>query len=137
MPYRYFKRDISWLSFNLRVLLEATDESLPVYERIKFLSIYSSNLEEFYKVRVSGYHSSILKSVSRDESEEEALQTLLEINNEVTEQEKAYYRIFNEMILPELRNNGIILYQTEKVEPFHRTYVENYFNEEVFPICNR
>ncbi|HHT29287.1 MAG: polyphosphate kinase 1 [Petrimonas mucosa] len=133
MPYRYFKRDISWLSFNLRVLLEATDESLPVYERIKFLSIYSSNLEEFYKVRVSGYHSSILKSVSRDESEEEALQTLLEINNEVTEQEKAYYRIFNEMILPELRNNGIILYQTEKVEPFHRTYVENYFNEEVFP----
>ncbi|WP_436415199.1 polyphosphate kinase 1 [Petrimonas sp.] len=131
--YKYFKRDISWLSFNHRVLLEAKDESLPVYERIKFLSIYSSNLEEFYKIRVSGYHSSILKSISRDESEEEALQTLLEINNEVTEQEKEYYRIFNEMILPELEKNNIILYQTDEVEPFHRAFVEKYFNEEVFP----
>ncbi|HHV86799.1 MAG TPA: polyphosphate kinase 1 [Petrimonas sp.] len=133
MPYKYFKRDISWLSFNHRVLLEAKDESLPVYERIKFLSIYSSNLEEFYKIRVSGYHSSILKNISRDESEEEALQTLLEINNKVTEQEKEYYRIFNDMILPELEKNNIILYQTEKVEPFHRAFVEKYFNEEVFP----
>ena len=46
---KYFKRDISWLSFNYRVLLEAEDETLPIYERIKFLSIYSSNLEEFKK----------------------------------------------------------------------------------------
>ena len=82
---------------------------------------------------MSGYHSSILKSISRDESEEEALQTLLEINNEVTEQEKEYYRIFNEMILPELEKNNIILYQTDEVEPFHRAFVEKYFNEEVFP----
>ena len=47
--HKYFKRDISWLSFNYRVLLEAEDETLPIYERIKFLSIYSSNLEEFYE----------------------------------------------------------------------------------------
>ena len=46
--YQYFKRDLSWLSFNYRVLLEAEDDTLPIYERIKFLSIYSSNLEEFY-----------------------------------------------------------------------------------------
>ncbi|MDD2327569.1 MAG: polyphosphate kinase 1 [bacterium] len=131
--YTYFKRDISWLSFNYRVLLEAKDERLPIYERIKFLSIYSSNLEEFYKIRVSGYHSSLLESIKRDESVEEALQTIIEINREVTAQEKEYYAIFNERILPELRRNGIILYQTDAVEPFHRTYVEKYFNEEVFP----
>ncbi|MGB4446153.1 MAG: hypothetical protein WBI58_07970, partial [Dysgonamonadaceae bacterium] len=59
--YRYFNRDLSWLSFNYRVLLEAKNEQLPVYERIKFLSIYSSNLEEFYKIRVSGYHNTLLK----------------------------------------------------------------------------
>ena len=47
--YKYFKRDVSWLSFNYRVLLEAEDDTLPVYERIKFLSIYSSNLEEFLR----------------------------------------------------------------------------------------
>lgn len=133
MPYRYFKRDISWLSFNYRVLLEAKDERLPVYERIKFLSIYSSNLEEFYKIRVSGYHSSLLNSIKRDETEEEALQTLVQINNEVTVQEKEYYHIFNDMILPELESNNIVLYRTDKVDPFHQAYVEKYFNEEVFP----
>lgn len=51
--YQYFKRDLSWLSFNYRVLLEAEDDTLPIYERIKFLSIYSSNLEEFYEIRVA------------------------------------------------------------------------------------
>ena len=65
--YKYFKRDISWLSFNYRVLLEAKDKSLPVYERIKFLSIFSSNLEEFYKVRVSGYHSSLVEDIKDDD----------------------------------------------------------------------
>ncbi|RNC65113.1 polyphosphate kinase 1 [Proteiniphilum sp. X52] len=131
--YSYFKRDISWLSFNYRVLLEAKDERLPVYERIKFLSIYSSNLEEFYKIRVSGYHSSLLESIDRDESVEEAKKTLVRINREVTAQEKEYDDIFNKMILPELKRNGIILYQTDKVEPFHQEYVKKYFNEEVFP----
>ena len=131
--YRYFKRDISWLSFNYRVLLEARDERLPVYERIKFLAIYASNLEEFYKIRVSGYHSSLLESIKRDESVEEAMKTIVQINNEVTAQEEEYDDIFHEMILPELRRNGIILYQTDKVEPFHQEYVSKYFNEEVFP----
>ncbi len=55
--YKYFKRDVSWLSFNYRVLLEAEDDTLPVYERIKFLSIYSSNLEEFYEIRVAEHLS--------------------------------------------------------------------------------
>ena len=49
--YQYFKRDLSWLSFNYRVLLEAEDDTLPIYERIKFLSIYSSNLEELRRKR--------------------------------------------------------------------------------------
>src|SRR5690554_1676354 len=131
--YSYFKRDISWLSFNYRVLLEAKDERLPVYERIKFLSIYSSNLEEFYKIRVSGYHSSLLESIERDESVEEALKTIVQINNEVTAQEKEYHNIFNNMILPELKRNSIVLYQTDNVKAFHKSYVEKYFNEEVFP----
>ena len=107
--YKYFKRDISWLSFNYRVLLEAKDKTLPVYERIKFLSIFSSNLEEFYKVRVSGYHSSLVEDI-KEESIDEALGTLAEINREVTKQEEEYSRIFNNEILSELKDNNIILY---------------------------
>ncbi|MFA7226108.1 MAG: polyphosphate kinase 1 [Dysgonamonadaceae bacterium] len=131
--YRYFNRDLSWLSFNYRVLLEAKDERLPVYERIKFLSIYSSNLEEFYKVRVSRYHNKLLKSIKDDEATREALQILTEINKEVTTQEEEYDRIFYDSILPELKRNRIILYQGEQVEPFHKTFIEKYFNEEIFP----
>ena len=55
--FRYFNRDMSWLSFNYRVLLEAADEQLPLYERINFIAIYTSNLEEFYKVRVAEHRA--------------------------------------------------------------------------------
>ncbi|RRD70124.1 RNA degradosome polyphosphate kinase, partial [Tannerella forsythia] len=61
--YRYFKRDVSWLSFNYRVLLEAADETLPIYERIRFLSIYASNLEEFYEIRVAEHRGTIMKGI--------------------------------------------------------------------------
>ena len=90
-------------------------------------------MEEFYKIRVSDYHSSLLESINREETVEEALETIVRINSEVTAQEKEYHAIFNDSILPELRRNNIILYQTHQVEPFHRAYVEKYFNEEVFP----
>lgn len=133
MAYSYFKRDISWLSFNHRVLMEARDTRLPVYERIKFLAIYSSNLEEFYKVRVSGYHSSLLENFRGNESAEEALRTLSEINAIVTEQEREYLNIFENQILPELQLNNIILYRSEEVEPAHQPAIEQYFREEIFP----
>ena len=68
----YFKRDISWLSFNYRVLLEANDDHLPLYERINFISIYSSNLEEFYKIRVAD-HKAVASGVTT--SDEETVQS--------------------------------------------------------------
>ena len=131
--YKYFKRDISWLSFNYRVLMEAEDETLPIYERIKFLSIYSSNLEEFYEIRVAEHRGVIMKKNYTEESSAEAEATLTEITQEVNRQQREYYRIFSEMILPELERQNIILYQSSKPEPFHEEFVRNFFNEEVFP----
>ena len=107
--YKYFKRDISWLSFNYRVLLEAEDETLPVYERIKFLSIYSSNLEEFYEIRVAEHRGVIMKKQYADESYAEAEQTLEEITQEVNRQQREYYRIFTEQVLPALNKENIFL----------------------------
>lgn len=134
--YTYFKRDISWLSFNYRVLLEAEDETLPIYERIKFLSIYSSNLEEFYEIRVADHRGVILKKNYTEESGAEAEETLCEITQEVNRQQRAYYRIFYEKILPELNRQNIYLYQDSEPEPFHREFVHNFFNEEVFPFLS-
>lgn len=134
--YKYFKRDVSWLSFNYRVLLEAEDDTLPVYERIKFLSIYSSNLEEFYEIRVAEHRGVIMKKNFTEESGAEAEEVLTEITNEVNRQQREYYRIFSEKILPELNRQNIYLYQGSEPEPFHEEFVHNFFNEEVFPFLS-
>ena len=134
--YRYFKRDISWLSFNYRVLLEAEDDTLPIYERIKFLSIYSSNLEEFYEIRVAEHRGVIMKKNYSEESDAEAERVLTEITDEVNRQQKEYYRIFSEKILPELNRRNIYLYQGGNPEPFHEEFVRSFFNEEVFPFLS-
>lgn len=131
--YRYFKRDISWLSFNYRVLMEAEDATLPIYERIKFLSIYSSNMEEFYEIRVADHRGVIFRKNYAEESAEEAEATLAEITQEVNRQQQEYQRIFHQVILPELERKNIYLYQESRPLPFHEAFVRDFFNEEVFP----
>ncbi|MDR0733832.1 MAG: polyphosphate kinase 1 [Dysgonamonadaceae bacterium] len=131
--YSYFNRDISWLSFNHRVLLESGDLTLPVYERIKFLSIHASNLEEFYKVRVAEHRSAIMQKVHSEEDPAEAEQILEEIKQEVTQQQREFFRIFSDEILPELTRKKIVLYMTPQAKPEHREFIKNYFMEEIFP----
>jgi polyphosphate kinase len=114
--YEYFNRDISWLSFNFRVLQEAMDKTLPLYERLKFLAIYSNNTEEFYQVRVSYY-----KQMIRHESEfprqhfrsVDPVGIIRQINEIVTNQQSIFHLIFEDEILPDLRKNGIIVVGTE------------------------
>lgn len=132
--YEYFKRDISWLSFNYRVLLEADDERLPLYERINFISIYSSNLEEFYKVRVAD-HKAIASGIARNDEEtiQSSAELLKAINDEVNSQLEDRVRIYEHGILPALRKNKIIFYQGRHVEPFHQQFVRDFFREEIFP----
>lgn len=132
--YNYFKRDISWLSFNYRVLLEALDERLPLYERINFISIYSSNLEEFYKIRVAD-HKAVASGAT--ESDEETIQSarelVEEINKEVTRQLDDRVRIYEQKLLPALRKNHIVFYQDSQIEPFHQQFIKDFFREEIFP----
>ena len=134
MEYQYFKRDISWLSFNYRVLLEADDDTLPLYERINFISIYSSNLEEFYKIRVADHKAIATGAAQSDEeSVQSAIQLVDEINHEVNRQLEERIRIYEQKILPALRKNHIIFYQSRNVEPFHQEFLRNFFREEIFP----
>ncbi len=124
--YKYFNRDISWLSFNYRVLLEAEDCSLPLYERIKFLSIHASNLEEFYKIRVSEYRSSEAMLPEKEE-------ILGKINREAIRQQQEASRIYNDLLLPELEKNHIILYSNQPIEQVHSKFIHDYFHEEIYP----
>ena len=132
--YNYFKRDISWLSFNYRVLLEALDERLPLYERINFISIYSSNLEEFYKIRVADHKAVASGATESDEETVQSARELVEeINQEVNRQLDDRVRIYEEKILPALRKNHIIFYQDRHVKPFHQQFIKDFFREEIFP----
>ena len=132
--YQYFKRDISWLSYNYRVLLEADDDRLPLYERINFISIYSSNLEEFYKIRVAD-HKAVASGVTdgTEESLQSAKDLLEEINREVNRQLEDRIHIYEKKIIPALRKNHVIFYQSRNVEPFHQQFVKDFFREEIFP----
>ncbi len=134
MEERYFRRDISWLSFNYRVLMEAQDETLPIYERINFISIYSSNLEEFYKIRVAD-HKAVATGVvrSEDESVEDAISLVSAINGEVNRQLEERVRIYEQLILPCLRKHHIVFYQNYNVLPEHKEFVRRFFREEIFP----
>ena len=132
--YKYFKRDISWLSFNYRVLLEALDERLPLYERINFISIYSSNLEEFYKIRVADHKAVASGATESDEETVQSARELVEeINREVNRQLDDRVRIYEQKILPALQKNHIIFYQDRHVEPFHQQFIKDFFREEIFP----
>ena len=140
VTFRYFDRDMSWLSFNYRVLLEAADEQLPLYERISFIAIYTSNMEEFYKVRVAE-HRAIAYGLkeTEDTSREEASAILAQIVAETTRQLAERTRIFEQMIVPTLRRNRIIFYQSpSEVEEAHKPYLQRYFTDEIFPYwCQR
>lgn len=131
--YQYFKRDISWLSFNHRVLLEADDERLPLYERINFISIYSSNLEEFYKIRVADHKAIVSGAKTDEESIQESAQIIDEITAEVNNQLEDRIRIYEQGILPALKRNHIIFYQNSDVEDIHKEFISNFFKEEIFP----
>ncbi|MDA3879314.1 MAG: polyphosphate kinase 1 [Prolixibacteraceae bacterium] len=109
--YKYFNRDLSWLSFNYRVLEEAKDQNVPLFERIKFLAIYSNNLEEFYQVRVS-YYRQLLKNASLVPGkikEVNPAKIIHQINETVSKYQIEFHRIFDEEIVPELEKNNIIL----------------------------
>lgn len=130
---KYFKRDISWLSFNYRVLMEAMDKTVPLFDRIKFLSIYHSNQEEFYRVRVSEYHQILSDPAKSSEEKEQAERTLGAINEEVNRQVDIFNKFFFNEIIPELEKNGMVLYHQESIEECHWNEVRRFFKEEIFP----
>ena len=110
------------------------DERLPLYERINFISIYSSNLEEFYKIRVADHKAVASGATESDEETVQSARELVEeINKEVTRQLDDRVRIYEQKLLPALRKNHIIFYQDSHVEPFHQQFIKDFFREEIFP----
>lgn len=133
LPYQ--KRDISWLAFNHRVLQEAQDQRVPLYERIKFLAIYSSNLDEFFRVRVAALRSfKELKKKTRRALEIKPKKELRQIRQVVQQQQQQFGRIFRNEILPELRRKGIYLINEQAYTAQQSAFARQYFQEYVKPL---
>ncbi|WP_207514518.1 polyphosphate kinase 1 [Longitalea luteola] len=129
----FFDRDLSWLSFNGRVLEEAGNNSVPLLERIKFLSIYSSNLDEFYRVRMPAVMA--LEKIHQKGADEQAASAktaiLQEITRIINEQQERFGAIFTTEIIPLLKENSIHLLYNEPIPESIREEVSDYFYTQV------
>nr|WP_121273290.1 polyphosphate kinase 1 [Pedobacter schmidteae] len=128
----FLNREISWLYFNERVLQEAADETVPLIERIKFLSIFSSNLEEFYRVRVA-----TLSRLSNLNDKAKALlgfnpkKVLNEIKNIVVKQERKFEQLFKATLINELAQNRIFILNNTQLNVARGEFVRNHFRDRI------
>src|SRR3954453_22446513 len=120
---KFIPRDISWLSFNARVLQEANDKTVSLKDRIRFLGIFSNNLDEFFRVRVATLKRMVeFGSKARMHLETGPQQILDEINAKVTEQQDEFNRIWNE-ILRELKKEKIFLINEKQLNREQQKFV--------------
>jgi len=131
----FFNRELSWLEFNRRVLDEALDESNPLLERLKFLAIFSTNLDEFFMIRVSGLKEQIAEGVnklSRDGLS--AAEQLREIRERLRPLLAEQMRCLNEDILPNLAEQGIKIYSYQDLNKAEKKRLDDYFHKNIFPV---
>lgn len=125
-------RDISWLSFNYRVLQEAKDPTVPLLERIKFLGIYSSNLDEFFRVRIAALKTLIrLGKKTKQHLLFSPDNVLEEIRTIVAEQQQEFDDIYKKQIVPELESHQIFILRSEDLEEQHRIFLDVFFEEKL------
>ena len=130
MKNRIIPRDISWLSFNARVLQEANDPTVPLKSRIRFLGIFSNNLDEFFRVRVATLRRMTLLGKKNMHLEENPQKILDDIQIIVLQQQNEFNRIWDG-ILEELENEKIFIVNEEQLNNEQRAFVKKYFEEEV------
>jgi polyphosphate kinase len=133
-PRLFLNRELAWLAFNERVLEEARDASLPLYERLKFIGIVSSNFDEFFMIRVAGLKQQILGKVVETPADgmtpaEQLAAISDKVHHLVTEQD----RIWRDELCPQLAAAGIAVVAPESFTPEQRAFARNHFAVNVFP----
>lgn len=134
-PDRFVNRELSWLDFNARVLALAGDPGTPLLERAKFLAIFSSNLDEFFQVRVAALKDQLaagLGSVTADGRSPAG--QLLEIRDRVSQLVARAEHIFLHEVVPELADRGIVFSSWHELDEDDRKYLDEVFDERIFPV---
>ena len=134
-PELYTNRELSWLEFNDRVLQLAADEQVPLLERVKFLAIYASNLDEFFMVRVAGVHDQVDAGIdARRPDGLSPVETLDAIVQRVREQASDHARLWEEEVRPALAEEGIRIVSCVECDAAELERVDRRFQEQIFPV---
>src|SRR3984893_1187563 len=134
-PQNFINRELSWLEFNRRVLEEAQDPTQPLIERVKFLYIFSSNLDEFFEIRVAGIKQQIESETSDVAADGlSPTETFNQIQRLAHELVATEYELWNNDLLPALAKNGIRIRDVTQLSARRATWARKYFQEEVFPM---
>lgn len=135
-PEFYTNRELSWIAFNDRVLEEAKDKTIPLFERIKFLAITASNLDEFFMVRVASlkdmYNAGYVKRDIAGLTPYEQLKKVSKATHELVDRQ---YATYNKSLLPLLKSNGLrVIEKYEQLTLEEEQYVDKYFEDNVYPV---
>jgi polyphosphate kinase len=136
-PEHFVNRELSWLEFNARVLEEAEDETNPLLERLKFLSIFSSNLDEFMMVRVSGLRSQMQGLAEPEDRMPEQFgvhEQFQRVHARTRELVRRQYECLNQQVLPRLLKAGLRLLSPAELSDEHQVFMQEYFHQTVFPV---
>jgi polyphosphate kinase len=134
-PQYYFNRELSWLAFNDRVLHEATDPRTPLLERLKFLAIFSSNLDEYFMVRVAALKQQVEAQVTKRSADGLTAETqLAKISQQLRPAVMRQHEQFEQAIRPQLAAQGVLLLDYIDLAQEQRTYLQAYFEEQIFPV---
>ncbi len=135
-PEHFYNRELSWILFDKRVLSEACDKQIPLFERLKFLSITSSNLDEFFMVRVASLKDMVNAGYTKaDIAGMTPKEQLAAISVEAHNLVELQYETYNKTILPQLKTNGLRMVGAhEKLTKEQGVFVDRYFEENVYPV---
>ncbi|HOO31650.1 MAG TPA: RNA degradosome polyphosphate kinase [Thermotogota bacterium] len=134
-PKYYINRELSWIEFNDRVLDEAISKSNPLLERLKFLSITGSNLDEFFMIRVAGLKEQVNIGYQKtDAAGMTAKEQLGAISSKVHKMVEKQYNCLNKSLFPKLKNEGIIFLEEDELTRTQKEFLNEYFTTTVFPV---
>ncbi|WP_334143143.1 RNA degradosome polyphosphate kinase [Rhabdothermincola sp.] len=134
-PARFLNRELSWLDFNARVLHLAEDPNVPLLERVKFLAIFSQNLDEFFQVRVAGLKDQVAAGVSSTTPDgRTAAQQLLDIRDRVDALCRHQQDVFLTQVVPALAEKGIVFSSYDELDDDDRKHLDEVFEERIFPV---
>ena len=137
LPELYINRELSLLEFNRRVLEQAKDKSVPLLERLRFLCISSTNLDEFYEIRVAGLKEQVkygsVQTGADNMTPVEALKHISEVCRELVSEQ---YKLLNEVLIPDLAKEKIRIIRRANWKPKHTRWIKRYFNRELLPVLS-